>query len=476
MISKFMCSFKKLILLLLILSVFFASYSFPSYALDYMEEAEQRKFLDIESNNFSNWPVGPSIGAKAAILMDANTGAILYAKNIHEKLYPASITKLLTTYIAVNQCNLNETVTFSDKAVGSIRWWEDANMGVNPGTQLSVKDVLSGILIGSANEAAYALAEHISGDIIDFSKLMNETAKSLGCKNSNFVTPNGIHHEDHYTTAYDMALIAKAFFSQESLTQLSGTLSFQVPVNSTQKKKDIILTSKNLLLPGKSHAYDYLLGSKTGYTDEARQTLVSCAQKDGMKLICVILKEEKPYQFTDTIDLFDYGFNNFSTIYLKNYPNPYTIENKFFSHASSIFGNYKTILSLDENDYIVLPNTLSFEDLNSTVTYDDSDNSVCTINYFYDNHLLGKINVLLSRDESYVYSFGNKNKDIFIADSPPADNIIFINIFQFVTFSIFIFFFIFLITTLRIFFIGKRSKSVKKTRFKRKFHATRKLK
>ena len=316
---------KNFILSALLFSLFFTSFSFYSMADSYIEEAEQRKFLPIESNDYENWPQGPSIGAQAAILMDANTGSILYAKNIHEKLYPASITKLLTTYIAVSHCDSDELITFSPEAVNSIKWWEDANMGVNPGTQLPLKDVLSGILIGSANEAAYAVAQHISGDIKSFSVLMNETAASLGCENSNFITPNGIHDENHYTTAYDMALIAKAFFSNDLLTELSSTLNYKVPVNSTQPNDSLVLTAKSQLLPGKTYAYDYLVGTKTGYTSSARQTLVSCAVKDGMKLICVILKEENPYQFTDTIDLFNYGFHNFSPIYLKDYENPYTI-------------------------------------------------------------------------------------------------------------------------------------------------------
>lgn len=392
------------------LLLFFLSISSISVeAIDYKKLAEERKSLEIESNSYDNWPLGPSIGAQAAILMDANTGAILYAKNIHEKLYPASITKLLSTYIALQECELDEMVTFSEEAVHSINWWEDANMGVYAGSSLTLEEVLYGILVGSANEAAYAIAEHVSGNLEDFAVLMNKTAKELGCLNSNFVTPNGIHDENHYTTAYDMALIAKAFFSNDTLTKMSSTTRFDVPVTKSQTREGLILTAKSQLLPGKPYAYEPLLGTKTGYTDHARQTLVSCAEKNGLKLICVILKEETPAQFTDTIELFNYGFENFDALYLNNTNNEYSVENHFFTKNIDLLGNSKTILTLNKDDYIVLPNTISFEDLTSKVNYDDKNiNAVACINYYYKNYLLGKINVNLAIEEPIVFDFGNQ--------------------------------------------------------------------
>ena len=148
-------------------------FDFSAFAADYEAQAEERKSMRVESNSYENWPLGPAIGAQAAILMDASTGAILYEKNIDEKLYPASITKLLTTYIAVQKCDLNEMVTFSQEAINSINWWEDANMGVNAGTSLPLSEVLYGILVGSANEAAYAVAEHVSGSVEEFARLMD---------------------------------------------------------------------------------------------------------------------------------------------------------------------------------------------------------------------------------------------------------------------------------------------------------------
>lgn len=411
--------------------IFSFLFSLPVQARDYKKEAQERKSMEIESNLYDNWPLGPAIGAQAAILMDANTGSILYAKNIHEQLYPASITKLLTTYIAMKECELDEMVTFSEDAVHSIKWWEDANMGVYPGSILPMEEVLYGILVGSANEAAYAVAEHISGNLENFSFLMNKTAKELGCKNSNFVTPNGIHDENHYTTAYDIALIAKAFFADDTLAKMSSTPRFDVPVTETQTREGIILNAKSLLLPGKAYAYEPLIGTKTGYTDYARQTLVSCAEKNGMKLICVIMKEEAPAQYTDTIELFNYGFENFSSFHLDEVTTQYSIDNHFFTTDIDLLGSSKTILSLDKEDYIILPNTISFEELTSKVSYEDKDEtSVACINYYYKNYLLGKIDVKLTVEEPLLFDFANQKDNNVTIVKTDTQNTIFINVFH----------------------------------------------
>ena len=409
--------------------LFFLMWGETVYAVDYEALAEERKSMPVESNSYENWPLGPQIGAQSAILIDARTGAVLYEKNIHEKLYPASITKLLTTYIAITKCDLDEMVTFSEEAIDSINWWEDANMGVNAGASLPLSDVLYGILVGSANEAAYALAEHISGSVKEFADLMNETARQLGCTGSNFVTPNGIHDENHYTTAHDMAIIAQAFFSDETLTKIAGTTRFEVPVTDTQTRKGIVLTAKSQLLPGKPYAYDSLVGSKTGYTDIARQTLVSCASREGMKLICVILKEELPAQFTDTIALFDYGFDNFDALNTSDIDDQYTVDNAFFTTDIDLFGSSKPILELDKNDYIILPNTISPSDITSRISYDKaSSDEIASVGYYYGDIFLGSISLKLAVDKPHIFDFGQNIEQPFIQTDESSDKILFINV------------------------------------------------
>lgn len=441
-------------------------FSFSASAVDYEALAEERKSMPVESNSYNNWPLGPQIGAQSALLMDAETGAILYEKNIHEKLYPASITKLLTTYIAINHCEPDERITFSQAAIDSINWWEDANMGVNAGASLPLTDVLYGILVGSANEAAYALAEHISGSIEDFAVLMNETARELGCTNSNFVTPNGIHHEDHYTTAHDMALIAQAFFSNETLAKMSGTTRFEVPVTDTQTREGIILTAKSQLLPGKPYAYDSLIGTKTGYTEAARQTLVSCASREGMKLICVILKEEAPHQFADTVSLFDYGFGNFEALHISEVDNQYTIDNAFFTTDIDIFGSSKPILELDKNDYIVLPNTLEFKEVTSGISYDKSfGDEIASINYYYQDIFLGSISLKLATEEPYLFDFSQDIDETFIQTPKNEGKVVFINIVH-----LFFLVLLILIFTAAFFFLRSGKKQKRGLRYHKSKH------
>lgn len=376
--------------------------------VDYVEAAENRKSLPVQSNEISNWPQGPAIGAEAAILIEANTGTVLYAKNIHEKNYPASTTKILTCLIATEKSEMNEIVDYSKNAVFSIER-DSSNMGMDAGEKITMEQSLYGILVGSANEAANAVAEHISGSVEEFAKLMNNKAKELGCQESHFVNPNGLYNDEHYTSAYDLAMIGRAFFKNELLCKMSSTPNYEIPPTSTQPD-DIVVHSKNKLLPNRECSYDYLVGSKTGFTSEARQTLVSCAKKDGLTLICVIMKEESPSQFTDTVELFDYGFHNFQKVNISDNEVKYSIHNNdLFNANEDVLGNSEPVLSLNKDDYIVLPNTAVFSDTTSSLSYDDTQkSSVASIHYFYEDIDVGSVSVDL---------VDNKDKDIEV-DTP----------------------------------------------------------
>jgi len=401
-------------------------------ARDYKAEAEERKKIPVETNQIINWPAGPEIGAESAILMEVNTGTILYAKNIHAQLYPASITKILTALIAVEECDMNEMVTFSHDAVHSINWREDANMGINVGDSITMEQCLYGLLVGSANEVAYAIAEHIAGEgnVEGFSDLMNKKAKELGCTDSNFITANGIHDENHYTSAHDMALIAQAFFSNELLCKMSSTTSYHVPQTATQPREDMIVWAKSKLHPGKEYAYEYLVGTKTGYTDDARQTLVSCAKKDGLKLACVILKEETPGQFTDTIELFNYGFDNFYAASVAENDTNYAIDtSNFFSTDTDFFGSSKPILEIDPDDYIVLPDHVNFSEITSSLTYDNlEDNEIARINYSFNNISLGSASLIPVQDKVVTFDFGTKQQIIAPENLEEEQDTVYINI------------------------------------------------
>lgn len=399
------------------------------HAADLTEQAEARKELPVQSNEIENWPDGPAIGAEAAILMEANTGAVLYAKNIDEKLYPASTTKILTCLLATENLNLNDVVTMSNEAVFSVPI-DGSKIYLDVGNEISVDQAIQATLIASANDAANGLAELMAGSLDVFADMMNERAAKLGCTNSHFVNSNGLYDDDHYTTARDLALIGRAFWSNELLCKYSSTKRVHIPPTENQPK-DIIENSKNKLYAGGEYEYEYLVGSKTGFTSEARQTLVSCAEKNGMKLICVILKEESPYQYEDTINLFDYGFGNFQMINIVDSNSEYVIDNaNFFSTDNDIFGSSKPILSLNERDYIILPNTAELSDADSSISYDvTAENQVASINYTYSGVDVGSVSVDLASDPVSSYQFDRHTTDSADTVSDETqENIIFINV------------------------------------------------
>ena len=247
----------------------------------------------------------PEIQAQGAVLMDAATGNLLYSKNAETKFYPASITKLMTALLVAEKCNLDDTVTFSKTAVTNLEAGA-VTLGLVEWDKLTVRQSLYGLLLKSANEVANGLAEHTAGSISAFADMMNARAKELGCTNTNFVNPNGLNDSNHYTTPHDMALIARAAFQNATVCKVASTLSYQIPATQKAAARTISLGHK-MLYPNDSRYYQGVIGGKTGYTSLAGNTLVTCAERDGVRLIAVIMKS-KSTQYTDTSALLDYGF------------------------------------------------------------------------------------------------------------------------------------------------------------------------
>ena len=385
--------------------------------------------MPVESNQIPNWPEGPVVSAESAILMELNTGTILYEKNIHEHQYPASTTKILTTLIAAEQSALNEVVDFSKEAVFGIP--RDSNhIAMDVGDTLTMEQCLNAILIRSANEVSYAVAEHIGGTWEGFAELMNRRAKELGCVDSNFVNPNGLPDENHYTSAYDLAMIGRAFFSNEMLCEITTTQKLVIP----KEEEDLVEWNQMHLLPGHEYAYEYLVGCKTGYTNAARSALVSCAEKDGLKLVCVVLHDESPYQYEDTISLFNYGFSNFDEINISQTETKYNIDNNgFFYSDNDIFGNSEPILSLNKEDCIILPKTADYKDTVSTISYEtENANQAAVITYTYNDVFIGSASVDLATSTKESYSFDEVQENASEAESeiPEEPSFIFINVIK----------------------------------------------
>ncbi len=258
----------------------------------------------------------PAIEAESAVLMDASSGMILYEKNAYARQYPASITKIMTALLVQENCDMDEIVTFSHNAVYGIERGS-SNIGIDENETLTVEDCLYALLLASANEVANGLAEHVAGSVEEFAKMMNARAKELGCQSTHFVNPNGLPDEQHYTSAYDMGLIAKAFFSYDNLCKISGTATYHIAATLTQPD-EIDMGNHNKMLPGtyygSKYYYQDLVGGKTGYTNIARQTLVTSARRGDIQLICVVMKDESPSQYKDSATLYDYGFEQYETV------------------------------------------------------------------------------------------------------------------------------------------------------------------
>lgn len=247
----------------------------------------------------------PVVAAQGAALLNATTGEFLYTKNGDTQYYPASITKLMTALLVAESCNLSDTVTFSAAATTNL---ESGAVSLNlvEGDQLTVEQCLYALLLKSANEVGNALAEHVAGSNAAFAERMNAKAAALGCTNTHFANPHGLNDPDHYTTAHDMALIAKAAFENETVRKVASTLSYSLPATKKNGARTLTMGHK-MLNPSDSRYYPGIIGGKTGYTSKAGNTLVTAAEKDGTRLIAVILKSSSTH-YTDTKALLDYGF------------------------------------------------------------------------------------------------------------------------------------------------------------------------
>lgn len=259
------------------------------------------------------------ISAPSAILIESKTGRILYEKNSEEKRYPASTTKIMTALLTLeNVEDLQSKATVSYNAVFSVPSGYSVDT-LKVGEELSIEELLYALLVKSSNEAANVLAEYVAGNVDSFATMMNTRAAELGCKNTNFVNPNGIHNENHYSTAYDLSLIAKEAMKNETFRKIVSTVSHTLPSTNKYEQTDRnLITTNDLINKKNKNYYEYAIGIKTGYTAYAKNCLVAGANKDGVELISVVLGTDKKEinglskRDTDTKTLFEYVYNNFS--------------------------------------------------------------------------------------------------------------------------------------------------------------------
>lgn len=253
----------------------------------------------------------PTVVAEGAVLLDAASGKVLYGKNPDKQFYPASITKVMTALIVLERCNLNDTVAFSSTATTNLESGA-VSLNITEGDKLTVEQCLYGLLLKSANEIGNGLAEHVAGSVSAFADLMNAKAKELGCRNTHFANPHGLNDSTHMTTPYDMALIMRAALQNATFRKIDTTTSYQFPATKKEAARTITMGHK-MMYTTDSRYYEGIIGGKTGYTSKAGNTLVTGAERNGVRLIAVVMKA-KGTQYTDTIAMLDYGFEHYAAL------------------------------------------------------------------------------------------------------------------------------------------------------------------
>ena len=356
--------------------------------------------------SFANTNQNLSISAEAAILINKDNGKILYSKNANQKMYPASTTKILTAILAIEHFSLDEKLTASHDAVMIIPSGY-SNAAIQVGETLTVKELLEVFLVHSANEAGYILAENISGSFSAFADLMNQKAQEIGCQNTHFTNPSGLHDENHYTTAYDLGLIAKYCMENNIFRNFVSMTSCTIA--PTDKYEERYFKNTNEMLNSKSQYYnENIIGIKTGYTSQAKNCLISGFKKNDIELISVVLgapaatsDQGLSGKYTDTQTLFDYGFKNFSyqniveknetvsQIKIENATSDtknldLIIENNITAFVSNSINKQNLVSEIKLNENIVAP--ISANDVLGTITYTIDEIS-------YTSNLLAKTDV-----------------------------------------------------------------------------------
>ncbi|RHV89084.1 D-alanyl-D-alanine carboxypeptidase [Clostridium sp. OF09-36] len=337
--------------------------------------------------------------AEAGIVMDMDSGAILYGQNIHLTYPPASITKILTALIVLENCSLDDTVTFSTTAVNQVEADSGNKISVVAGDQLSVEDCLYSLLLVSCNQAANALAEHTAGSISAFVDMMNEKLVELGCQESHFENPSGLNGDNQYVSAYDMALIAQAAYDNETMVEISSATTHKI-APTTQNPDGFTIRGEHRLCVTEDQSSPYYypeaIAGKTGYLIKAGNTLVTYAVKDNRRLVSVILKGQPRQYFVDGKALLEFGFRSFQNYTVADYESRYVTGNETINLDKGSF--QVSDLMIDPDSVITLPNGASFEDADislGALPEVSPDNAVALLTYTYNDRVIGTAYLLV---------------------------------------------------------------------------------
>lgn len=313
--------------------------------------------------------------AVSEIVMETTSHRVVYENNIHAKKYMASTTKILTAITVIENCDIEEEVTVTEQSIGI----EGSSIYLEAGEKLSVKDLLYGLMLRSGNDCAETLALHISGSINNFADLMNKTAEKIGCKNSNFVNPHGLHSDNHYTTAYDLALIAVYAMKNPVFRQIVSSKSYTIPFTTRNTKR--VLINKNRMLK----EFYGATGIKTGFTKKAGRCLVSSCKRNGMEFVCVVLN--CPSMFERSKELLTNSFNKYSLYKLVESDNVIDfIEQSETKEKLAVYIKNDITLPLTEEEFKTVKTVYELpKSLPGNVTKNDI---IGFIKIYYQNNLL----------------------------------------------------------------------------------------
>lgn len=345
---------------------------------------------------------------EAAILIDMDCDEILYEKNAHEKLYPASTTKIMTAILALENGNMKDMVTVDEEIISLT---EGAHIALDYDEEILFEDLINAMMIASGNDAALSIGKHIGGSLDNFVKMMNEKAKELGANNTHFVNPNGLHEEEHYSTAYDLYLITKYAMENEDFREIVKKSSYVInPTNKKDESRYLYNTNKFLYgnakmdLDGKVVPIEYegITGVKTGTTSHAKSCLVSFANRSGRNLLSVVLKSSNTGVYADTTKLLNHGFNDFQKTIVaqaNEFVDNINIENGELPYVSAIL-DQNLFYSLSQNDADKVEKVINLnKDIKAPILKGDV---LGTADYYLNGKTIGQLNIVSTLDVEEV--------------------------------------------------------------------------
>jgi len=355
-----------------------------------------------EVKRYAAWEAIFKNAPKAAMLIELNSGTVLYALDMHEQNFPASLTKIMTCLLALEHGNLNEVLTVSDTALQNLHE-SGSTADLQVGEQMTLENLLYCTMVSSANEACNVIAEYISGSVEAFVELMNQTAAELGCLGTHFANPHGLHDENHYTTAYDLSLIARKALENSTFRKITGTAEYTVPATNLSAERKLTTTNK-LILNSSSSGYYYskASGIKTGFTTPAGRCLISTADNGNIQLLSILLGAETledengnwvQRSFPETINLFEYGFDHFQTATVMStlYPVAEVTVNQSAGAQTVALAPTTEVRTLIDRDYD--PNAVTLDIHLPSATVDapvEAGQVLGSVTVLYNNMILGE--------------------------------------------------------------------------------------